>query len=496
MILAIILIGLIVTLILVFLIGNNNERYWKKRGVKFHTKNKVTGVFWNFLTQKGALFEHFGMLYNEYKNEPAVGIGSVVTPALFVIHPKNVQHVLQGDFNAFNHRGIEGVEGDTLAENLLFLNGSKWKVVRQNMSPLFTANKLKSMFYIIDKCAQDLVIYLKDNSQKWEGGCFDTLMTYCNAAVCGSIFGINSESIFDSPFLQVAKDITAPSFKNNFRFAMMNLSPKICRIFGIKFFKEHEEFLIDAITKVIQQREKENVKKHDFADICVHIQKNGVMKDSATGYQVEPSYGLLTAQAVFFLIAGVEPVAIAIFATLMELGRNPEILAKVHQEIDEQFEKHEGKITYDVISEMKYLHKILSEALRKNPPIGTISRQCVRDTVLPVGNIKVEKGTKTFSPVYHIHNDPRVYPSPEIFDPERFAKDSKQREEFYMPFGMGNRMCIGARYAKLQMAAGVVHVLRHFTVKTKELGPPQYKHHFIQVRPLNVDVQFIPRNVK
>ncbi|XP_075977004.1 putative cytochrome P450 6a13 [Anticarsia gemmatalis] len=497
MLLSVILIGLITSLILIYLLGINNERYWKKRGVKFHSKNKVTGVFWEFFTKQGAMFEKFGDLYKQYKGEPAVGIGSITTPALFILDPQNVQHVLQSDFNSFHHRGIEANEGDQLADNILFMNGPRWKLMRQSMTPLFTTAKLKNMYYIMDKSAQDFVTYLKEHPKLWEGDCFETLMTFCNAAVCGAIFGIGTESIFDSPFLGVARSVTAPSLKRNLTFTLMSAAPRVAKFLGLTLFRDVEDFLIGAMTNVIQHRKKENVKKHDFADLCINIQKNGTMKDPTSGTEIEPTYGILTAQAMFFLGAGVEPVATVIFSAFMELGRNPDILEQLHREIDENFEKHNGNITYDVIDGMEYTDKVLSEAMRINPPIGFLSRKCVKDTVLPVGNIKVESGTNMFTPIYDIHHDPDVYPEPHVFNPERFAKGNKHSDKFYMPFGLGNRMCIGERYAKLQMAAGLVHVLRHFTVKTKELKTAiKFKSHFVNVRPISADVLLIPRNIK
>ncbi|XP_075979552.1 cytochrome P450 6B5-like [Anticarsia gemmatalis] len=497
MFLSVILITFLITLIFIYVIGNNNERYWKKRGIKFYSKNKVLGVYWDFFTKKGALFETFGELYNEYKKEPAIGIGSLMSPSLFVTNPKNMQQVLQADFNSFNHRGIERNEGDILADNIVFLNGPRWKLMRQSMSPLFTSAKLKNMYYIMDKSAQDLVAYMKEHPKLWEGDCYETMMTFCNASVCGAIFGIGAQSIFDSPFLDLAKKAFTPSFKRNLAFATMQLSPRLFNFLGLKLFKDLEDTFIGAITKVIERRKNENVKKHDFADLCINIQKNGIMKDFASGCEVKPTDGVLAAQALTFLAAGIEPVATVMFNTFLHLGRNPDILQKMHQEIDETFEKHNGKVNFDVINTMEYTDKVLNEAMRISPPLGYLTRRCVKDTVLPVGNIKVESGTNMYTPIYALHHDPDIYPEPDVFNPERFAKGINYSDEFYMPFGIGNRMCIGARYSKLQMAAGVVHVLKHFTVRTKKTNTDtKFKYHIVNVRPIDADVEFIPRNTK
>lgn len=480
-----------------YLLGRYNENYWKTRGVTFYSKSKVLGPFWDYLVSDRALFEIFGDLYRKHRDLPAIGFGQLATPTLFVIDPKNVQHVLSGDFQAFHHRGLEPLNGDQLTDNITFMNGPRWKLMRKNMTPMFTSNKLKNMYYIMDKSAQDFVAYLKNNPKTWEGDFHATLMMFNNAAVCGGIFGIGSESIFDSPFLKMAKNLSQSNLKNQLKFLMFNLNPKLTSALGIKLFKEVEDFFISSIDTLIKKREQENVKKHDFADICMSLLKNGTMRDQQTGYQMEPTVRLLSAQAMFFFTAGVEPCANAIFSTLILLSRHPEILEKVHQEIDEHFEKYNNNITYDVISEMEYVDKVLSEGIRRFPPIGILTRQCCEESTLPVGNIKVAKGTKIFTSIYEIHNDPKIYPNPEVFDPERFSKERRPNDDVYLPFGLGNRRCIGGRYAKLQVLAGMVHVLRNFTITSKQTNVDiKFSHDPLNVKPENVDIQLIPRNIK
>ncbi|XP_049694594.2 cytochrome P450 6B5 [Helicoverpa armigera] len=498
MFLPIILSGLVV-LLTWYVMGKRNENYWKSRGVKFYGKNKVTGPFWDYFTTQGALFETFNNLYNEFRKEPAVGLGQILTPSLFVIDAKNVQHVLAHDFQSFYHRGFDPAEDDQLADSITMMNGPRWKLMRKSMTPLFTANKLKNMYYTMDKSAQDFVDYLKANPNKWNGDFYNSAMLYCNAAICSAIFGIGTKSTFDSPFLEVARNISFSGFKNNMKFALLSLAPSLMKTLGVKLFKDYEDFFIGAIGEVIKNKEKGITSRNDFADLCISLQKNGTLKDPTTGYEMEPTTGLLAAQAFFFFSAGVEPTAAAIFSTFYCMARHPDVLEKVHQEIDEHFEKHNGQITYNVISEMEYVDKVINEAMRIFPPIGVLTRKCVQDTVLPVGNIKVEKGSKLFTPIYAMHHDPTLYPDPEVFDPERFSKDRKPNDDIYMPFGMGNRTCIGNRYAKLQMAACVVQVLRAFTVKGKQLKGKEkltFERHALLCRPDDMEIHLIPRPLK
>lgn len=57
----------------------------------------------------------------------------------------------------------------------------------------------------------------------------------------------------------------------------------------------------------------------------------------------------------------------------------------------------------------------------------------------------IEKGQQLIIPIFSLHNDPRYYSDPEVFDPNRFSPEEKAKRPsgVYLPFGEGPRMCIG-----------------------------------------------------
>lgn len=491
-----ILLVTVLALTFIYLRGRYNAAYWKKRGVPFYEKNKVFGVFWDFVFNDKAMFEALSDLYNKYRHEPAVGIGSLMTPSLYLIDPQNIQHVVQSDFQAFSHSGINYEKDDLLADNVLFMSGPRWKLMRQKMSPLFTSAKLRNMYYIMDKSAQDFVEHLKENPDKLTGG-YDTMNEFCSAALAAAVFGIGTESTFKSPFLKMARDAVNTNWRRNLRFAISGVSARLSSLLGIKFFKEYEKFFIGSIKQVLRARERENTKKHDFGDICLSLQKAGTMRDPETGQEMEPTDEILAAQGFFFFLAGVEPSASGMLGALFELGKNPDIQKKVQQEIDEAIQKNNGKITYDVVCEMKYLDQVLSEALRIHTPVGFLTRQCTKDSVLPVGNIRISKGTTVFIPIYDLHFDPKYFPEPEVFDPKRFSPENKAKSEVaYLPFGRGGRICIGMRYARLQLLAGLLHLLRNYEVVSQvKDNSRKYAKGPFQVRRVDTKVVLIPRKI-
>lgn len=88
---------------------------------------------------------------------------------------------------------------------------------------------------------------------------------------------------------------------------------------------------------------------------------------------------------------------------------------------------------------------IISETLRKYPPIGLLPRKCMEDYKIPDTNMTIKEGTMLVIPIYHIHHDPEYYENPETFDPDRFNVENRDKIPpfAYLPFGEGPRICIG-----------------------------------------------------
>ncbi|XP_041974016.1 cytochrome P450 6k1-like [Aricia agestis] len=493
--LLIVLVSLLVAT--VYLKAKYNEAYWKKRGVAFYPRSKAFGIFYDFFSSNRSLYQNLEDVYYRYPNEPAVGTGSLFAPNLIVTDPTNIQHITSTDFNSFMDRSNAPNARDILANSLIFLTGNKWKLLRQSMTPLFTSAKLKSMYYIMDKSAKDFVPYIKSNPELKKGNAFSTLSTFCSAAIGAAVFGITTESVFDSPFLKMARKASLTSTWQNIKVAILLTSSFVTNLFNLKLFSEHENFFISAVKQIIGERKKTNVKRHDFGDLCVTLQDKGVLKDHDTGFEIEPTDEVLSAQAFFFFNAGVEPTATTMFNALVLLGQCPEAQERLLKEIDKAFEKTQGNISFDTISEMEYLDMVMNESMRIYPAIGLLGRRCVKDTTLPVGNIRVDKGTSIFIPLFALHRDERHYPEPEVFRPERFSKENKNPiiEKTFMPFGKGNRVCIGQRFAQVQAKAGIVHLLRNFRVNTVNAPGKNisFRKDIVALRLTNVDLEFIDR---
>lgn len=85
------------------------------------------------------------------------------------------------------------------------------------------------------------------------------------------------------------------------------------------------------------------------------------------------------------------------------------------------------------------------ETLRKYPPVPFLGRTCTSDYKIPNTDVVIDKGCAILISLLGLHYDPQYFPEPDRFDPERFsAEDVSKRDTFcYLPFGDGQRNCIG-----------------------------------------------------
>lgn len=124
------------------------------------------------------------------------------------------------------------------------------------------------------------------------------------------------------------------------------------------------------------------------------------------------------------------------------LLNNPHVLRKAQNEID----MHVGKdrlIEESDIANLPYLRCIVNETLRLYPagPLA-IAHESSKDCV--VGGYNIPRGTMLIYNLWAIHHDPKLWPDPESFNPERFEGREATRDGFkLLPFGSGRRRCPG-----------------------------------------------------
>lgn len=165
------------------------------------------------------------------------------------------------------------------------------------------------------------------------------------------------------------------------------------------------------------------------------------------------------------LFAGHETTATAIAWAMYWIHYLPEVGQRLRQELDE-LEDNSDPVT---ISRLPYLSAVCDETLRIYPVgLFTFSRVLKRPWTL-MGHA-FDVGTSLSPCIYLLHHRPDLYPEPDQFRPERFLERQFSRYE-YMPFGGGNRRCLGMAFALFEMKLVLSRVLSKWQLELKHEQP-------------------------
>jgi cytochrome P450 len=113
---------------------------------------------------------------------------------------------------------------------------------------------------------------------------------------------------------------------------------------------------------------------------------------------------------------------------------------------------------------------VFAEAMRLYPPAWTMGRRALSD--YQVGQYVVPAGSIVLLSQWVTHHDPRYYPEPFKFDPERWTAEAREaRPKFaYFPFGGGPRVCIGEAFAWMEGVLLIATIAQQFKMR---LAPGQ-----------------------
>jgi cytochrome P450 len=153
-------------------------------------------------------------------------------------------------------------------------------------------------------------------------------------------------------------------------------------------------------------------------------------------------------QVITIFLAGYETVANALSWTWYLLSQNPACERHFHAEIDRELQgKHPS---FEDVPRLRYVEMVLAESMRLYPPAWAMGRRARHDFQL--GDFFLPAKTTVLISQFVTHRDPRYFPDPLRFDPERFTPEAKaRRAKFtYFPFGAGFRQCIGESFAGME----------------------------------------------
>lgn len=109
----------------------------------------------------------------------------------------------------------------------------------------------------------------------------------------------------------------------------------------------------------------------------------------------------------------------------------------------------------------------------------------------------IPAGSHVVPLINSIHMDPKLWDKPEEFNPSRFldADGNVKKPEFFMPFGVGRRMCLGYVLARMELFLFFTSLLHTHNITLPEGEPmPSLKGNVgVTISPQQFKVQLVPR---
>ena len=171
-------------------------------------------------------------------------------------------------------------------------------------------------------------------------------------------------------------------------------------------------------------------------------------------------------EVMTLLLAGHETTALALSWAFLLLDRNPG--ARDHLEAELAAVLGDGPASPDDVPALPYTQAVINETLRLYPPAYVTGREAIRATT--IGRTRIPKRHIVLISMYTTHRDPRFFPEPDAFRPERWLDGLEKRlpRGAFIPFGMGSRKCVGASFAMMEATLLLATIARRWRF---ELAP-------------------------
>jgi cytochrome P450 len=156
-------------------------------------------------------------------------------------------------------------------------------------------------------------------------------------------------------------------------------------------------------------------------------------------------------------------------------------LLATHPDVDRRLKRELGDVLgeRDPIPEdwprLAYTGLVLEEALRLYPPVGRIGRRPIED--YRIGGRVIPAGAAVFLSPFVTQRDPRWWPDPDRFEPDRWTEEGRRGRPRYaaFPFGAGPRSCIGGQMARMVGTLVIATIAQRWRMLPPAGSPPRIR---------------------
>lgn len=356
---------------------------------------------------------------------------------LFAVkHPDHVREVLMTRASKFGkkHTAFERLS-TVLGSGLLTAEGEQWKRHRRMIQPAFHPRRL-------DGYARVMAEEASRAAGGWRDGetvdVSDAMMELTLRVVCRTLFGHDPGGEKD----EVAQAMVG--FHSSLG-GPQDLFPDWFPVPGRSRTRRASEALDRIVMRMVEARRGEIEAGAERRDDLLQWLLEAVDEEGDGGRLGERE---VRDELLTLFLAGHETTSHALTWTFYLLSQNPLAERALHEELERVLGGRPAE--YGDVSSLPYTEQVVKEAMRLYPPAYMVARRAVEDT--EIGGYPVPAGSEVVVWLYMTHRDPRFFPEPTRFRPERFEPDEEAAlpKCAYLPFGAGPRACIGRQFALIE----------------------------------------------
>lgn len=378
-------------------------------------------------------------------------------PFVFITNPVDIETVLVDKERVFikatDKYPQRAFARLVFGNGLLFSEGDFWRRQRRLAAPAFHHQRIAAYGEI-------MVDYTERMLATWRNGETRNI----HEEMMQVTLAIVAKTLFNAEVAGAARDVGAAldtiMHETTARMSMpFHLPLRVPTPGNRRFLKAINR--IDAIIyRIAQERRASGTDTGDLLSMLIEAQ------DDDGSHMSDRQ---LRDEAVTLFVAGHETTALALSWTWYLLSQHPDVEARLVAEIHDVLGGHAPGVAD--LPQLRYAEQIIKESMRLYPPVWMVSpRLALRDVT--IGGYHMPAGTILAIAPWVIHRDPRFYPDPERFDPDRWLPERSQTlpKYAYLPFSGGPRICIGNSFAMMEAVLLLVAIAQRFRL---ELLPDQ-----------------------
>lgn len=280
------------------------------------------------------------------------------------------------------------------------------------------------------------------------------------------------DSDVESEVKEIAAEVDAVMRLYNFLVALPRLERFLALpIPGLLRFRRARARLDATVFRMIEEHRAGNRDRGDLLSmlLAARYDDGSAMTDQQ-----------LRDEVMTIFLAGYETTANALTWTWYLLSQHPAAEQRMHEEIDDVLGGRAATIAD--VPRLKYTRMVVAESMRLYPPAWAMGRRALRDFVL--GDYYLPARTSVFMSQYIMQRNPKYFPEPLRFEPERFSAEAENsRPRFaYFPFGGGARQCIGESFAWMELELVLATIAQRWKLRLVP-GHPVVPQPLITLRP-------------